>query len=94
MEALDAAGGLVEVKTSTSKDGDRVWTQVGARDAPLRAQVLANLDPATGSVEALSPLHFEWRLARETVQREYHGDVTYSAGGEGLSFTLDLPAIP
>ena len=91
MEALGSPGGLVAVRTSTSCGGKRVRTEVRAPDAALSERVSSILAPAAGTPEELSPLHFEWALAQETVEAEYAGSLTWKAQAETVSFVLELP---
>ncbi len=91
MEGIAAEDALIEVRTSVSPDGCQVRTMIGAPQAPLRDAVLSILDPATGSTEELSPLHFEWALAQETVRGQYQGQLVWTAAGGGFALTLDLP---
>jgi len=89
MEALGQRGGLIEVRTS-SIDGERVRTQVNVPKAPLSDDVASILDPAVGAPEELSPMHFEWGLAQETVESQYGGSLTWRAGKKSISFELEL----
>jgi hypothetical protein len=92
--AMEGVGGdesLIEVQTSPSVGGDRVLTRIGAPRAPLLHRVRAILEPETGSAEELSPLHFEWGLAQETVEGQYGGSLTWTAESDGHILALDLP---
>ena len=60
-------------------------------EARLGEKVLCILEPAAGVPEALSPLHFEWALAQETVEAQYDGGLTWKADGEEIRFALELP---
>jgi GAF domain-containing protein len=91
METLTAQGGLIEVRTSLSTDGQRVVTEIRAPDAPLAGQVSATLEAKTGAPEKLSPLSFEWALAEETVRSQYDGTLTWKADGGEARFVLELP---
>jgi len=91
MEALEPGGGLIEVRTSLGTDGRHVSTEVRVPEAPLGGQVAQILEPATGEPESLSPLHFEWGLAQETVKTQYNGSLTWDASGGAVRFLLDLP---
>jgi GAF domain-containing protein len=93
MEGVGEAGGLVEVGTSLSADRRYVRTLVAAPSAPCRGRVEAILEPDKGSAEELSPIHFEWGLAAETVDGKYGGSLSWrtDAAGAGIVLTLDLP---
>jgi GAF domain-containing protein len=91
MEALDTPGGLIEVHTSLSAGGQRVRTEVRAPDAPLARRISAILEPVAALPEELSPLHFEWALAQETVKVQYSGNLSWRADDEEVSFALELP---
>ena len=91
MEALEPPGGLVEIHTSLSADGQRVRTEVSAPVAPLAERVSAILEPATSVPEELSPLHFEWALAQETVVIQNEGTLSWKADDEQVCFVLELP---
>jgi GAF domain-containing protein len=91
MEALETQGGLIEVHTSLSTDGQRVRTEVRAPEAPLSRNIASILEPAAGAPEQLSPLHFEWALAQETVKTQYGGDLTWQAYDGAVQFVLELP---
>ena len=91
MEALEPPGGLVEIHTTLSADGQRVRTGVSVPAAPLAERVSAILKPATSVPEELSPLHFEWALAQETVAMQYEGSLSWKAGNEEVRFVLELP---
>ena len=91
MEALEAQGGLIEVHTSLSADGQRIRTEVHAPEAPLSGNIASILEPAAGAPEELSPLHFEWALAQETVKTQYGGGLTWQAYDRAVQFRLELP---
>ena len=91
MEGVGGDESLIEVQTTLSANRERVRTLIGAPSAPLRGTVLSILEPETGSAEELSPLHFEWGLAQETVQGQYGGSLTWATDGAGLLLALDLP---
>jgi signal transduction protein with GAF and PtsI domain len=91
METLAASGGLIEVRTSLSADGQGVCTEIRAPAAPLAAGVSAILESEAGAPEKLSPLHFEWSLAEETVKTQYDGTLTWQADGGAARFVLELP---
>ncbi len=91
MEALETQGGLIEVHTSLSADGQRVRTKVHAPEAPLSGNIASILEPAAGAPEELSPLHFEWALAQETVRTQYGGGFTWQAYDGAVQFVLELP---
>ena len=91
MEALEPSGGLVAIRTSLSTDGNYVRTEIQALDAPLAERVSSIVEPASGTPEELSPIHFEWGLAQDTVEAEYEGSLTWNAEAEAVSFVLELP---
>jgi signal transduction protein with GAF and PtsI domain len=91
MEALDPDGGLIEVRTSLSTDGQRVCTDIRMPKAPLRERISCILEAATDAPEELSPLHFEWALARETVEVQYSGSLGWQAYDGAAQFVLELP---
>jgi signal transduction histidine kinase len=91
MEALEPSGGLLAVRTSASADGAHVRTEIQAPDAPLGSRIPSILEPAAGTPEELSPLHFEWALARQTVETEYQGSLTWLVREGAVSFLLELP---
>jgi hypothetical protein len=68
-----------------------VRTEIHASDAPLAERVSGILDPVAGVPEELSPLHFEWALARETVEAQYGGGLTWNADDREVYFMLELP---
>jgi hypothetical protein len=59
--------------------------------APLAERVSAILEPAISVPEELSPLHFEWALAQETVAIQYEGTLSWKADSEEVCFVLELP---
>ncbi len=91
MEALATDGGFIEVRTSLSADGQRVRAETRAPEAQPSEKISHILQPATGSPGELSPLHFEWALAQETVETQYGGTLTWKADDEGTCFVLELP---
>jgi len=91
MASLETHGGLIEVHTSLSADGRRVRTEIHAPEAPLAGKVAFIIEPAAGAPEELSPLHFEWALARETVETQYAGSLRWEAQDEKARFVLELP---
>jgi GAF domain-containing protein len=91
MESLETHGGLIEVHTSLSADGQRVRTEIHAPEAPLAERISSILEPAAGAPEGLSPLHFEWALAQETVETQYGGTLTWQAHDGEVCFVLELP---
>ncbi len=91
METLETHGGLVEVRTSPSAGGQHVRTEICAPEAPLAERILSILESEIGAPEKLSPLHFEWALAQETVQTQYGGSLTWKADDGKMSFVLELP---
>jgi GAF domain-containing protein len=91
MEALESKGGLIEIQTST--DGQSVRTEIHAPEAPLCERISCALEPEAGAPEALSHLHFEWALAKETVEGQYGGHLTWQAYDEAIRFSLELPYV-
>ena len=91
METLETRGGLIEVRTFSRADGQCVCTEIHAPEAPLSETISGILEPAAGAPEELSPLHFEWALARETVETQYEGNLTWEARDGGIRFELELP---
>jgi len=91
METLGTHGGLIEVRTSSSADGQRVCTEVRAPEASLAETVSSIIEPTAGAPEELSPLHFEWALARETVEMQYAGSLRWAVQDKEVCFVLELP---
>ena len=91
METLESHGGLIEVHTSLSAEGQCVHTEVYVPEAPLSEKIPSILEPAAGAPEELSPLHFEWALAQETVETQYGGSLTWQAYDGAMRFVLELP---
>jgi len=91
METLETHGGLIEVRTSSSADGQHVRTEIHVPEAPLAERISPILEPAAGAPEELSPLHFEWALAQETVETQYGGSLTWQAYDGEVCFVLELP---
>lgn len=91
MEVLETQGGLIEVHTRLSTDGQRVCTEIRVPEAPLSEKIPSILEPAVGAPEELSPLHFEWALAQETVETQYGGSLTWQAYNGAMCFVLELP---
>jgi GAF domain-containing protein len=96
METIGPSGGLIEVRTSLSaptspEESQRVRTDISVPYAPLGDRILGIVEPATGLPEELSPFHFEWALAQETVQEQYNGTLTWQVGDEEVRFVLEIP---
>ena len=91
MEAVSDDGGLVEVGTSVTEDRRYVRTMIGAPLARNRERVRSILEPDKGSAVELSPIHFEWGLATETIDGKYGGSLGWRMDGAGFLLTLDLP---
>ena len=91
MEALETSGGLIELHISLSADGQRVRTEIRTPDAPQASRISAILDPLAAVPEDLSPLHFEWALAQDTVNTQYGGNLSWGTDVEGVHFVLELP---
>jgi hypothetical protein len=68
-----------------------VHTEIHAPEAPLSEKIASILEPAAGAPEELSPLHFEWALAQETVEIQYGGSLTWQAYDGAVRFVLELP---
>ena len=91
METLGTDGGLIEVRTSLSADDQRVCTEIRVLEAPLAERISRIIEPAAGAPEELSPLHFEWALAQETVETQYEGSLTWNTHGGEVRFVCELP---
>ncbi len=91
METLAPSGGAIEVRTSLSADGQRICTEICAPQAPLAGRVSAILVSEAGAPEKLSPLHFEWALAQETVEIQYDGTLAWQVENGVARLTLELP---
>jgi len=91
MEALKTHGGLIKICTLSSAGGQRVRTEIRAPEAPLAGTVSSIIEPTAGTPEELSPLHFEWALARETVETQYAGSLRWEVRDKGACFVLELP---
>jgi len=95
MDALGSQGGLVEVRTYSSvssTDGQCVCTEICASEALLSDGVIDILEPAAGAPEEVSPMHFEWALAQETVETQYGGRLTWQTQDGMMCFLLELPS--
>jgi hypothetical protein len=91
IEASESPGGFAAIRTSLSADGKRVRTEIQALDAPLSEKISSIIEPVAGTPEELSPFHFEWALARETVEAGYEGSLTWKVEAEAVFFMLELP---
>ncbi len=91
METLDEQGGLIEVRTFMSPDGGRVCTQLCAPVAPHAERISAYIEAEAGPSEKLSPFYFEWGLARETVEKQYGGTLSWHIAGQTVCLLLELP---
>ncbi len=91
METLESHGGLIDVRTSLSAEGQCVRTEIHVPENSLSEKISSILEPAAGAPEALSPLHFEWALAQETVKSQYGGTLTWMAHDGEVGFVLELP---
>ena len=89
MESLETHGGLVKIRTYAG--GQCVRTEIRAPEAPLAGTVSSIIEPAAGAPEELSPLHFEWALARETVETQYAGSLKWQVQDKEAIFVLELP---
>ena len=77
MEALPSTGGVIEVHTALTEDGHAIRTAMRVPQAPQAERVAAILAPHVGAPEQLSPLHFEWALAQETIEAQYGGRLSW-----------------
>ncbi|MBN1178064.1 MAG: GAF domain-containing protein [Anaerolineae bacterium] len=93
MEAVGDAGGLVEIWTAAVDEGHRIRTTVRVPQAVLEEKVVSILQPNSGAPEELSPLHFEWALAQETVEQQYGGSLGWRGERGVMTFTLDMPVM-
>ncbi|MBL7063447.1 MAG: GAF domain-containing protein [Anaerolineae bacterium] len=91
MESLETPGGLIEIHTSSAAAGRCVRTEIRAPEAPLAGTVSSIIEPAAGAPKELSPLHFEWALARETVETQYTGSLRWKVRDKEAIFVLELP---
>jgi GAF domain-containing protein len=92
MEALGENGGVVEISTMALEGRDLIRTMVSVPKIENGERLTSILDPKnSGTPEELSPLHFEWALARETVGREYDGRLDWQPGDDKIEFVLELP---
>ena len=80
------AGAIVRSRAGEIASPGR-WTP----DAPQARRVSAILEPLAAVPEDLSPLHFEWALAQETVNTQYGGDLSWKTDVGGVHFVLELP---
>jgi signal transduction histidine kinase len=93
IEAFEKPGGLIEVATSSTRNGRRVRTEIRACQPPLLETIKLVLEPTVGVSEELSPLHFEWALAQDTVASRYRGTLTWKARKGDLRLLLELPVV-
>ncbi|MBN1977810.1 MAG: GAF domain-containing protein [Anaerolineae bacterium] len=91
IEAFEKPGGLIEVSTSLSADGQSVHTEIHAPKPPLRETIISVLEPTANTPEELSPIRFEWALAQETVETRYAGNLTWQDRDDDLYFVLEIP---
>jgi nitrogen-specific signal transduction histidine kinase len=89
MESLETHGGVIKIRTLSG--GQCVRTEIRAPEAPLTGVVSSIIEPAAGAPEELSPLHFEWALARETVETQYAGSLKWQVRDKEVIFVLELP---
>lgn len=93
MEGLGEAGGLVEIRTEAVNQGQVVRTTVCCTHPGIQQAVATTVEPSATTNQDLSPLHFEWALARQTVEQQYGGTLRWSADGEDtVRFVMDLPS--
>lgn len=91
MESLGPDGGVLEVRTALSPDERRVCTTIAIPQAVNLEHVTAILEDTAGAPERLSPFHFEWALARQTIEAQYGGSLDWAVEDGGLRFALELP---
>jgi GAF domain-containing protein len=91
METLESPGGLIEVRTALCDSEQCVRTEICVPEAPLAGGVSAILESEAGAPEKLSPLHFEWELAQETVETQYGGAIAWKTNAGEARFVLELP---
>ncbi|MCR4407372.1 MAG: GAF domain-containing protein [Anaerolineae bacterium] len=93
MEGLGPEGGLIEVYTEAVGPAQIVRTKICCPHPRLKQVVAAIVEPPATANQDLSPLHFEWALARQTVEQQYGGTLSWSTSEEGtVCFAMDLPA--
>jgi signal transduction protein with GAF and PtsI domain len=91
IEAFEESGGLIEVATSLVKSGRRIRTEIRVHQPPLLELIQSVLEPEVVASEELSPLHFEWALAQDTIASRYRGNLTWKARRGDLRLLLELP---
>jgi GAF domain-containing protein len=91
METLGPEGGLIEVQTASLESRMGVQTRVTVPHAPQSDKIPNIIEPAAGAPEEISPLHFEWGLAQDTVRTQYEGRLIWQVQGEKVTFSLELP---
>ena len=91
LEAFDKTGGLIEVTTSPVRSGRCVRTEIRVCQPPLLETIKSVLEPAVGVSEEVSPLHFEWALAQDTVASRYQGNLIWKTRKGDLRMLLELP---
>jgi hypothetical protein len=92
IEGLSGAGGLIEIGTEAVEQARAVRTTVYCTHSGLEQAVSAIVEPPATANQDLSPLHFEWALARQTVEQQYGGTLSWLTDGEDtVSFVMDLP---
>jgi signal transduction protein with GAF and PtsI domain len=91
IEAFEKPGGLIEVTTSAIRKGRCVHTEICACQPSLLGTIKSALEPEVGVSEELSPLHFEWALAQDTIASRYRGSLTWKVRKGDLHLLLELP---
>jgi hypothetical protein len=91
LEAFEDTGGLIEVATSLARNGRRVRTDIYVRQPSLLETIKSVLEPEMSVSEELSPLHFEWALAQDTIASRYQGSLTWKVRRGDLRLLLELP---
>ncbi len=92
MEGLSGAGGLIEIRTENVDQQRAVRTTICSTHPGLEQAVAAIVEPPATATQDISPLHFEWALAQQTVERQYQGTLSWSADkAHQVCFVMDLP---
>ena len=92
MEGLGETGGLIEIHTEAVDQARAVRTTLCCTHPGLAQTVAATVEPPATANQDLSPLHFEWALARQTVEQQYGGILHWSADEKGaVRFVMVLP---
>jgi GAF domain-containing protein len=96
IDSLTDASRLIELRTSVSPDGRSVRTEICIPESVTGGERVGErvrhvLEPVSGAPEDLSPLHFEWALATETLEGEYAGLLSWKDSERAVCFLLELP---